>query len=46
MKERLSSQGVICLLPNGPPPELKAIAGAFHSVDDLEFGLEGMHFEG
>jgi hypothetical protein len=46
VKERLSSQGVICLLPNGPPPELKAIAGAFHSVDDLEFGLEGMHFEG
>ena len=45
VKERLSGQGVICLLPNGPPPELAAIAGAFHSVDDLDFGLEGMHVE-
>ena len=45
VKERLN-QGVICLLPSGPPPELKAIAGAFHSVDDLDFGLEGMHVEG
>lgn len=46
VQQRLSSQGVICLLPSGPPPELKAIAGAFHSVDDLDFGLEGMHVEG
>ena len=45
VKERLSGQGVICLLPSGPPPELKAIAGAFHSVDDLDFGLEGMLVE-
>lgn len=43
VKERLSSQGVICLMPSGPPPELREIAGAFHSVDDLEFEFDGMH---
>lgn len=42
VKERLSGQGVICLMPNGPPPELGPIAGAFHSVDDLEFNFEGL----
>lgn len=42
VKDRLSSRGVICLMPSGPPPELAAIAGAFHSVDDLEFEFEGM----
>ena len=42
VKEWLSSQGVICLMPSGPPPELEAIAGVFHSVDDLEFDFEGM----
>lgn len=39
--ERLKSQGVHCFLPVGPPPELEAIAGVFHSVDDLDFRLEG-----
>ena len=43
VKERLSSQGVICLMPSGPPPELEAVAGVFHSVDDLDFGFEGMN---
>ena len=42
VKERLNSRGVVCLMPSGPPPELKAIAGAFHSVDDLDFEFEGM----
>jgi len=42
VKERLSGLGVICLLPVGPPPELAAVAGAFHGVDDLEFGFQGM----
>ncbi|WP_312217607.1 hypothetical protein [Brevundimonas sp.] len=42
VKERLSSQGVVCLMPSGPPPELGPIAGAFHSVDALEFEFEGM----
>ena len=42
VKERLSSLGVICLMPSGPPPQLEAIAGAFHSVDDLEFDFHGM----
>lgn len=42
VKERLSGQGVVCLMPNGPPPEFGPIAGAFHSVDDLDFEFEGM----
>lgn len=42
VKDRLSSKGVICLMPSGPPSELAAIAGAFHSVDDLEFEFDGM----
>jgi len=42
VKERLSSQGVVCLMPSGPPPEFGPIAGAFHSVDDLDFEFEGM----
>lgn len=42
VKERLSGQGVICLMPSGPPPQLEAIAGVFHSVDDLEFDFHGM----
>jgi hypothetical protein len=42
VKERLSAQGVICLLPAGSPPELQAVAGAFHGVDDLDFAFEGM----
>jgi hypothetical protein len=43
---RLKSQGVHCFLPVGPPPELEAIAGVFHSVDDLDFRLEGLIPEG
>ena len=46
VKERLSGQGVICLMPSGPPPELGLIAGAFHSVDDLDFAFEGMNARG
>jgi hypothetical protein len=42
VREKLSSQGVICLMPSGPPPELEAIAGVFHSVDELEFEFPGM----
>ena len=42
VKERLSGMGVICLLPAGSPPELEAVAGAFHGVDDLDFTLEGL----
>ena len=42
VKERLSDQGVICLMPNGPPPEFGPIAGALHLVDDLDFDFEGM----
>lgn len=37
--DRLKRQGVHCFLPVGPPPEL---AGVFHSVDDLDFRLEGL----
>lgn len=44
VKERLSGQGVICLMPSGTPPELGPIAGAFHSVDELDFAFEGMTF--
>lgn len=44
--ERLKSQGVHCFLPVGPPPELEPIAGVFHSVDDLDFRLEGLVAEG
>ena len=42
VRQKLSSQGVICLMPIGPPPELEAIAGVFHSVDDLDFDFHGM----
>lgn len=42
VKERLSGQGVICLMPSGPPPELGPIDGAFHSVDELDFAFEGL----
>lgn len=42
VKDRLSGQGVVCLMPSGPPPELGPIAGALHSVDDLEFDFAGM----
>ena len=42
VKERLNRQGVICLMPNGPPPHLNAIAGVFHAVDDLDFDFPGM----
>lgn len=42
VKERLSALGVICLLPAGSPPELKAVAGSFFEVDDLDFQFEGM----
>lgn len=42
VKDRLSGQGVVCLMPKGPPPELEAIAGVFHAVDDLEFEFDGM----
>lgn len=42
VRERLTSQGAICLMPNGPPPELEAVAGFFHSFDDLDFEFEGM----
>lgn len=42
VKERLGKQGVVCLMPSGPPPELAAIAGVFHSVDDLDFDFDGM----
>lgn len=45
-KARLQSQGVHCFLPVGPPPELEAIAGVFHSVDDLDFRLEGLIAQG
>lgn len=45
LRERLTSQGAICLMPNGPPPELEAVAGFFHSFDDLDFGFEGMTLE-
>lgn len=42
VKERLSEQGVICLMPSGPPPELSPLTGAFDSVDDLDFAFEGL----
>ena len=42
LSERLSSQGVNVFLPSGPPPELEAVVGVFHSIDDLDFGFEGM----
>lgn len=42
VKERLSGQGVICLMPSGPPPEMAAVEGVFHSVDDLDFEFHGM----
>lgn len=42
VKERLGNQGVVCLMPSGPPPELEAIAGVFHSVDYLDFDFQGM----
>lgn len=42
VKERLSGQGVICLMPSGPPPEMGPITGAFHSADELEFEFEGL----
>lgn len=43
VKERIGGKGgVICLMPSGPPPELEAVAGVFHSVDDLEFEFEGL----
>lgn len=42
VKERLSGQGVVCLMPSGPPPQLEAIAGVFHPVDDLDFDFSGM----
>lgn len=46
VKERLSGLGVICLLPAGSPPELKAVAGSFFEVDDLDFEFEGMAHAG
>lgn len=42
VKQRLVGLGVKCYLPAGPPPELEAVAGAFHGVDDLDFAFEGM----
>lgn len=42
VKKRLSGHGVVCLMPSGPPPEFEPIAGAFHPVDALDFGFEGM----
>lgn len=46
VQERLTALGVVCLMPLGPPPELKAIAGAFHDVDELDFDFEGMTVPG
>lgn len=46
VKARLSARGVICLLPAGPPAELQALAGAFFTVDDLDFEFEGMNVGG
>ncbi len=42
VKERLSGQGVICLMPSGPPLEMGPITGVFHSADELEFEFEGL----
>lgn len=41
-KERLGIQGVICLMPAGPPPELGVMGGTFMDVDDLDFEFPGM----
>ena len=42
VKDRLSNQGVLCLMPSGPPEQLAAVAGLFHAIDDLEFEFEGL----
>lgn len=42
VKERLGSQGVICLMPAGPPPEMGIAAGVFAEIDDLDFDFAGM----
>ncbi|WP_332655680.1 hypothetical protein [Brevundimonas sp.] len=39
VKERVSSQGVLCFLPCKPPRELE---GVYHTMDDLDFDLPGM----
>lgn len=41
-KDKLVSLGAVVLLPAGPPPELEAIKGVFHALDDLEFDFQGM----
>lgn len=41
VKERVSSQGVLCFLPCKPPRELE---GVYHTLDDLDFDLPGMSY--